>query len=303
MPPLAKQPETFFRYPPASPIDAMWGLVPTTAGFVKIKPGMGYPPPGHPKGYQFSWKNGRVLDEYQLHYIPRGRGILESEASGKKDVEIGDFFLLFPGMRHRYCPDDKTGWDEYWVGFKGKLANDLFTRRLFTPDQPVIRVPLEERAHELFSEILTQLRTESAGFMCMISTMITQLLAQIHATSLAEKTESRVDRVIRQARFALRERLAESIDMQKLAQELGVSYSWLRRNFRCVTGLAPHQYLLQLRLGHAMDILSASLDCMVKDAALNSGFDDELYFSRIFKKRTGLSPKAWQSRRRNAADI
>ena len=295
---LAEQPETFFRYTPASPSDEVWGLVSTTAGFVKIEPGMSYPPPGHPKGYQFSWEHGRVLDEYQLHYIPRGRGLLESDSSGRKEVEAGDFFLLFPGMRHRYCPDKDTGWDEYWVGFRGALADDLFTQPLFTPDQPVIRVPLEERANELFSEILTLLRTEPAGFMCMISTLITNLLAQIHATSLAEKMDSRVDRAIRQARSALRERLAESVDMHKLAKELGVSYSWLRRKFREVTGLAPHKYLLQLRLGHAMDILSGSSDCAVKEAAHCSGFEDELYFSRVFKKKTGQSPRNWQRRAR-----
>ncbi len=293
---LIEQPETFFRYPLANASDAVWGLIPTTAGFARIKPGMGYPPPGHPEGYQFSWENGRVLDEYQLHYLAHGRGILESDASGRKEVKIGDFFLLFPGMPHRYRPDEDTGWDEYWVGFKGALANDLFTQRLFTPDQPVIRVPLEELANEVFSEILTQLRTEPAGFMGMVSTLTTQLLARIHATSLAKQSDTRLDRVIRQAKSALRERLAEAVDIRQLAGELGVSYSWLRRNFRETTGLAPHKYLLQQRLGRAMDILSGSSDCTVKEAALNSGFEDELYFSRIFKKKTGQSPTAWQRR-------
>jgi len=297
MSPLEEQPETFFRYTPVSPRDEVWGLVSTTAGVVKIEPGMEYPPPGHPKDYALSWRRGRVLDEYQLHYISRGKGIFETDPSGRREVDVGDFFLLFPGVRHRYRPDRETGWNEYWVGFKGPLADNLLENGFFTPAQPVIRAWMERRAHELFSEILTQLRTEPAGFMPVISSLTTLLLARVHATSLAENTDSRVDRVIRQAKFALRERLAESVDMSKIAEDLGVSYSWLRRNFREVTGLPPYQYHLQLRLGHAMDMLSGS-DCTVKEAANQSGFEDEHYFSRLFKKKTGQSPRNWQKQAR-----
>ena len=291
---MKEQPETFFRYTPVSPRDEVWGVASTTAGVVKIETGMEYPPPGHPADYALSWQQGRVLDEYQLHYVPRGRGIFESEPSGEKEVEGGDFFLLFPGVRHRYRPNRETGWDEYWVGFKGPLADNLVDRGIFTPKEPVIRAAMERRAQELFSEILTQLRTEPAGFMAVISSLTTLMLAQLHATSLAENTDSRVDQVIRQARSILRERLAETVDMNLLAKELGVSYSWLRRNFRDVTGLAPYQYHLQLRLGLAMDLLSGPSNCSVKDAARRSGFDDEHYFSRLFKRKTGQSPRNWR---------
>ncbi len=43
-----------------------------------------------------------------------------------------------------------------------------------------------------------------------------------------------------------------------------------------------------------MELLSGSSDCTVKEAAYRSGFDDEHYFSRLFKKKTGRSPKNWQ---------
>ena len=42
--------------------------------------------------------------------------------------------------------------------------------------------------------------------------------------------------------------LSEQIDIQELAKELGMSYTWLRRNFRKNTGVPPAQYLQQLRI-------------------------------------------------------
>ena len=80
--------------------------------------------------------------------------------------------------------------------------------------------------------------------------------------------------------------LAVPIDLPRLAQDLGVSYSWLRRTFAEHTGLAPHQYWLELRLVRARNLLSQT-SLTVKEAARKVGFEDEHYFCRLFRKKTG----------------
>ena len=125
-------PKAFFRYLPVSPRDKAWGMHVTTAGYNRITPDMEYPPPGHPERYTFAWKSGRVLDEYQLHYFPRGGGFFESQ--GQRKIEAGDFFLLFPGTWHRYTPCPETGWDEFWTGFQGDDA-DRLVKQGFSPRQ------------------------------------------------------------------------------------------------------------------------------------------------------------------------
>lgn len=286
-------PNTFFRYIPASPRDEVWGLVVTNAGFENIEPGMDYPPPGHPSDYTFSFQRGRVLNEFQLHFIPEGGGIFESEPSGRKVVEPGDFFLLFPGVRHRYRPNRETGWDEYWIGFEGDLGRRLLENGIFSRARPVIRARMERRALEQFSDLLSLLRAEPPGFMPVISSITTLLLSRLFAETQAQFVDNRADKIIRRTKEALRRDLGEAVDLEALAREYGVSYSWLRKTFREVTGLAPYQYRLKLRLGQAMDLL-ADPDCSVKQAAALTGFEDEHYFSRLFKKKTGLSPTAWQ---------
>ena len=286
-------PETFFRYLPVSPRDKAWGLYVTTAGYVKIESKMDYPPPGHPARYALSWENGRVLDEYQLHYFPRGSGVFESRPGGRRKIEAGDFFLLFPGTWHRYAPEQKTGWDEYWIGFKGNQMDDLVRHGFFSVNKPVFKPRVEHGALDLFSDIFIQLRTEPIGFMQVIAAHGAQMLAAVLAGTRAHPSAARAVQIIHAAKHRLRGGLDRDIDLHELARELGVGYAWLRRMFRRYTGLPPHQYHSQLRLNKAMQLLANS-GCTVKEAAKETGYADEYYFSRLFKLKTGRSPEAWK---------
>lgn len=73
----------------------------------------------------------------------------------------------------------------------------------------------------------------------------------------------------------------------------GVSYSALRQAFKLHTGLAPHEYQLELRVSEAKKLL-AGTGLPVKAIADKLGFQSAYYFSRLFKTKTGLSPEAWR---------
>ena len=88
-----------------------------------------------------------------------------------------------------------------------------------------------------------------------------------------------------------------ALDMERLAQELGVGYSSFRTSFTRHTGLGPHQYLLELRLLRARNLLEEA-EFSVKEIAVQTGFADEHYFSRLFRQKLKLTPSQWRSRRR-----
>ena len=70
--------EDFFKYLTASVEDKDWGIFLNVAGKSHIAPHTSYPPSDHPSGYSFSWKSGRILQEYQINYITEGSGIMET---------------------------------------------------------------------------------------------------------------------------------------------------------------------------------------------------------------------------------
>jgi AraC-like DNA-binding protein len=66
----------------------------------------------------------------------------------------------------------------------------------------------------------------------------------------------------------------------------------LLRTFRRYTGLTPYQYFLQMRIHRAEELLKTP-DVRVKEVAARLNFDNQYYFARFFKKKTGLTPSEW----------
>ena len=82
-----------------------------------------------------------------------------------------------------------------------------------------------------------------------------------------------------------------------LAERAGISESSLASAFRAVTGKSPIDYLIDLRLAHARTLLSTSRQ-RVSEVAEQAGIPDVYYFSKLFKRRHGLSPLQYRQQRR-----
>ena len=100
------------------PGDSCTDMLCTTSGRQKCGPNAQYPVSTHPSGYSFQ-KTGRLLNEYQMIYIVDGQGYFRSDLHPLIHVDTGSIILIRPGEKHFYYPDEQTGWDEMWVGFKG----------------------------------------------------------------------------------------------------------------------------------------------------------------------------------------
>jgi AraC-like DNA-binding protein len=281
--------ESFVKYIHAGPLDKEWGLYLTVAGFAQIPPDSTYPPNVHPSGYFFTWEKGRILQEYQVNYITKGSGVFET-ADSQVQVVSGSILVLRPGMWHRYKPDSQTGWNEHYIGFNGDFCRNLFNEGFFPQSKPVLYVGFQESLLKLFLEIIQLVKDEKTGHqqVCAANTILalSKILSVVRNQEFAGKS---IERTIRKACMYFRENLNTNINMEQLAKELNVGYSYFRQMFRKYTGISPTQYHLSLRIQNAKDLL-ISTDLSVKEIAINLGFESYFYFSRIFKDKTGTSP-------------
>lgn len=84
--------------------------------------------------------------------------------------------------------------------------------------------------------------------------------------------------------------------LDEVAAEVQCTSFHLIRLFRAAKGVAPHSYLVQLRLEHARKLLADG--CAIVDAALRSGFSDQSHLTRLFKTRFGVTPGEYLRQRR-----
>jgi signal transduction histidine kinase/AraC-like DNA-binding protein/DNA-binding LacI/PurR family transcriptional regulator len=85
----------------------------------------------------------------------------------------------------------------------------------------------------------------------------------------------------------------QPISRQELAQAVGLTESYLSRIFQSELGLAPWDYLTRYRIERAKDLLLSTYETITY-VATRTGFNDPAYFSRVFKKYTGMSPNAFR---------
>jgi AraC-like DNA-binding protein len=279
----------YAKYINASMQDKEWGMYLTATGYAQIPAHNTYPPKMHPSGYFFTWEKGRILDEYQINYITEGNGILET-VDGTFSISAGSLIIIRPGMWHRYRPDPNTGWNEHYIGFKGDYSTYLFKDLFFPSFKPVIYIGFQESIIELFFETIQLVKEEKIGFQQVSAANTILLLSKILSVVRNQEFAGKdIERKIRKVCIYLRENLNAGINIETLADELNVGYSYFRQMFRKYTGIPPTQYHLLLRIQKAKDLLG-STDQSLKGIAIDLGFDSYFYFSRIFKNKTGKSP-------------
>lgn len=288
----------FSRYLPQGDRARDWPLWCTTVGRASVPAGTPYPPSSaeHPPEYARSLRRGRVLDEYQLVYITRGRGSYWSDEGLEIPVVEGSLIVVFPQVRHAYAPDPNTGWDEQWVGFSGPLALTLLSKGFISPRLPVLQPGTRDDLIRDYNELADLGRAERPGFQYEMGAVVFRLLARLAAASESAEQHSRAEELATQARAWMEARVEDQVDVAELAAHLGLSYENFRRIFLRYTGLAPYKYFLQLKMARAQTLLEHH-GLSVKEAAARLGFENQYYFSRAFKSHTGRSPTAWLTSR------
>ena len=83
------------------------------------------------------------------------------------------------------------------------------------------------------------------------------------------------------------------INIEEYARSRGMSVSWFIRSFRDYTGSTPMQYLLSLRISNAQSLLE-STSCNITEISEIVGYQNPLYFSRLFKKQCGVAPSEFR---------
>lgn len=265
----------------------------STIGYEEIAPQQQYPTRCHPEGYYFNPEEGRVLQEYQIVYFVEGEGKLHLK-SGTYQLHPGTVIVISPGTWHSYYPTPETGWKQYWIGFKGDFVNEWMQDATRSTGKPVFRVGRNPEILALFRKAVEIADNNPdinliGGLINYLVNMVWNVAGNTPDNEITTEHDEKINRACE----LLRDSLSDNLRIEEIASQVGLSYPHFRKLFKQKMNMSAQQYLMQLRMQKAADMLM-STDEPVKNVAYTLGYDQPAYFSYCFHKVIGLTPKEYR---------
>jgi AraC-like DNA-binding protein len=235
-------------------------------------------------------------NQFILIYCVEGQGEIRLKKTTHM-VYADHFFIIPAGMSHSYHSDEQNPWSIYWIHFSG-LKSGNYSR--FAGQPLAIERGKTSRISDrvdLFSELFRNLnRGFSIETLEYVNLCLPHLLASF--THLSQfrliKESGEKDPVTQSINFML-ENINRKLKLEEIAAGIGLSASHYSRLFVNRTGHSPIDYFIQLKIQRACRLLDNS-GWMIADVAREMGFDDQFYFSRVFRKVMGMSTGEYRKR-------
>lgn len=256
-------------------------------------------------GYQrceplHQWGPG-IRDHYLIHYIVSGYGYY---TFGEETVKLGagDAFIIYPDMGVTYHADADEPLEYYWVGFSGSDAPSLLAATQFTRSLPVIRRDVSSGGEVLKQHIL-RIYEASGNTYSAAARMAGELYLTLSELidSASEGRQPDDYSYVQGAVDHMAMNYSYPISIDSVADHVGISRSQLFREFKKYTGVSPKEYLTGLRIRKACELL-ADTSLNITEVAVSVGYDNSLYFSKVFSKEMGEPPTAWRERHSKTDD-
>jgi AraC family transcriptional regulator of arabinose operon len=256
----------------------------------------------YPKAsFHFRKRTKEEVNQYVLMYCIEGEGWFEIENQIQK-VVANQVFILPKEKAHSYGSNSKNPWTIYWIHFDGEKA-DFFSEGF---DKPVLISPekdsrLEDR-FKLFEDIFSTLKNGYSKNNLEFS--ITALfyffgsLKYLSTYRACNNPHQHLQRDLSdEAIHFMRENIRKRLTLKEIADYVGFSPSHFSAVFQNKTGYSPLSYFIHLKMQEACHHLDFS-DMKINQISMLVGFDDQLYFSRIFTKTMDMSPSEYRKKKK-----
>lgn len=250
--------------------------------------GMGY----YPKAVGHHMQRSEHED-YLVMYFTEGRGTLTVGSETSK-IKRGDLIVLPKNIPHEYRADSQEPWSLYWVHFEGTAAG-LFLDNLNMPlRHHVIPLGLHPKLINDFDNLLSVRKTGyNLNAFIYASNLLAQMLSYI--AMLTPKTKMQPGNYIDldEIQAMMEEHINGQLDLETIAKEANLSKYHFSKKYKDLTGYSPIQHFIHLKMERACYLLDIS-NQSVAAVSETLGYEDAQYFSRIFKKVIGLSPREYR---------
>lgn len=261
--------------------------------------------------FHFTWTGTRKSgkdEEYHSHDILEMAFVLSGTGRYRADDETfsikeGDLLIFNPGVKHQalYCPEAEIHATEFFVGFSDVQFKGFPANYMPLPDGSLLLHTTGELRRKLV-RICTSMQEEKAvykqGRYFMMKAYLMQMILLVlrEQCQPVERSKGRAFEsvnkkyVVEQIISYFEEHYSEKISLDQIAVNMYLSPFYISKIFKSETGDTPIRHLIDIRLEKAMELLEDGWPGSIQEVAAKVGYDDAYHFSKLFKKRYGMSP-------------
>ena len=238
---------------------------------------------------------GRI--DFQLLYIASGKAYFHFGSEENETVVTAGHMVLYRPremQKYEYYAIDQT--EVYWVHFTGSDVTNLLRKYEIPIKEHVFYTGTSPEYQWIFRQMIQELQNCRENYQMLLTMLLGQIF--IHINRQLKEGNKATSYMLEETERATRyfsENYNKPICIEEYAESRHVSACWFIRQFKHYTGMPPMQYILSIRIANAQNLLETTAYTVSEIAAI-VGYDNPLYFSRLFKKQLGMSPTEYRKR-------
>lgn len=256
-------------------------------------------------------KPPQIKDHYVLHFVRSGKGCYRLKDRTYRIVP-GTCFLIYPDQPTVYYADQSSKWEYFWVGLVGRDVEQILSTIGFSPEHQVLHFTnydIFEPLPRILSSAI-RYKDDPLGLWLSTTPMVYSLLFSLVEESRAKTLRYQEhilednshlmnqcylgNKYVKLATQYIEKHFREPITVEDVANVLHINRSYLSTLYKVNTHISLKQYLQQYRILRAAIMLRIS-DASITEIAVEVGFKDPLYFSRVFKNHMDCSPTEYRA--------
>ncbi len=250
----------------------------------------------YPKASHHYRLRRKGANQYIFIYCTKGKGEILLDGI-KTQISPNQFFIIPKNMKHEYKADEGDPWSIYWFHFDGALVPHLYNRHLIKHN---INIPFSVERITHFEELFSLFDSNNLENQIEYANLLSLnfISSFIYHNFESDIKTHHSDTIVESIKNFLMESLDKNLTLDEIAAKFNYSKSYLHSKFKVKTGYPVLVFFNLKKVQKACEYLNYT-DLSIKEISFKVGFEDPLYFSRIFKNYMGKSPRKYkQSQRR-----
>lgn len=228
---------------------------------------------------------------YLMHFIVNGKGKFKVKDKNY-NLSKGNIFIIRPDEVTYYEADKEEPWEYIWIGFDINKNGVIFEKAEFL-DKDVL---YSQATEHVFRSML-----ESEKFNISRELFLTSKLYELFSILIEEENNESVKDFpqiyVMRARSYILTNYMHDITVESISKFLGINRGYFSTIFKNAIGKSPKQYIVDVRLEKAARFLLEN-NFTPSEAARSTGYSDVFNFSKMFKRKFGVSPLNYKNKNR-----